>query len=145
MDDKIYIPTDIDGFVKCKCPSCEEVFMIHENDLMDFSWCPHCGLQHDCYYDDEIRELGLRKANNMIADLFNDFSDRLVKSTKGNNYLKFKKGKKIEKEEEIPVSPPIVDAELIKYNCCDKNAKISSILRFEGGYCPFCGEITNGI
>ncbi len=31
-----------------------------------------------------------------------------------------------------------------QYLCCDKVVKLRTTTKFEGGYCPFCGELVDG-
>ena len=145
---EIAIPADAEGYVLLKCPSCGEKFMLKATDVEDEStidiWCPNCGLTHDNYLDEDICELAGRMVENYVADLLNDFSKNLEKSFRNSKSIKFKQGKKIKKEAELPIGRKTGDYEEKKYFCCGKTAKISSIKKFEGGYCPFCGELTDG-
>ncbi|WP_024822614.1 hypothetical protein [Aminobacterium mobile] len=144
----ISIPSDNDGFVLLKCPSCNEKFMIQVDDIEDDSvidiWCPHCGLKHDSYLDDNVNDLAEKIIQNHVADLLNDFSKDIEKIFKNNKNVKYKAGKTLEKESEIPIGRKTGDYDIKNYLCCGKTAKIRSITKFEGGYCPFCGEIVDG-
>ncbi len=68
----------------------------------------------------------------------------LRKYLKNNKNIKVKTRKITKKEPELPISRKIGDFEIKNYCCCDIQAKIKSINSFEGGYCPFCGEILDG-
>lgn len=145
---KISIPSDNDGFILLKCPTCNEKFMLQVGDVEDDSvidiWCPKCGLKHESYLDDDIHDLADKIIQNHVADLLNEFSKDMENIFKNNKNIKFKAGKKIEKESELPIGRKIGDYERKNYLCCGKTAKIRSITKFEGGYCPFCGEIVGG-
>lgn len=145
---EISIPTDNDGYVMLKCPTCGERFMLKPSDIEEEStidiWCPNCGLKHDSYFDDEIIDLSKRIVKNCVADMLNDFANDLEKSFKNCKNIKFKSANKLKKEPELPISRKIGDFEIKNYHCCDRQAKIKSITNFEGGYCPFCGEMVDG-
>ena len=148
MKFKILIPSDNDGFIVLKCPSCGEKFMMTAENIEDEStidiWCPNCGLTHGNYLDDDVHELAERIVENQVAEMLNDFSKNLEKTFKNSKNFKFKSGKKIKKEAEHPIGRKTGDFEESKYLCCGKTAKISSIKKFEGSYCPFCGEMIDG-
>lgn len=145
---EISIPTDNDGYVMLKCPTCGEKFMLKPSDIEEEStidiWCPRCGLKHESYFDDEIIDLSHIIVQNCIVDMLNDFTKDLEKSFKNCKSIKFKSSNKLKKEPELPISRKIGDFEIKKYCCCDKQAKIKIITNFEGGYCPFCGEMVDG-
>ena len=129
--DKIFeipIPSDNDGFVVLKCPICSEKFMIQVQDVNDDSlidvWCPKCGLKSDNYLDDDVNDLAENIIQNYVADLLNDFSK--------------------DRESEMPIGRKVGDFEEKKYLCCDKVVKLRTTTKFEGGYCPFCGELVDG-
>ena len=145
---EISIPADEEGYVILKCPSCSEKFMLTVEDIEDESridiWCPNCCLAHDNYLDDDVYELAERIVENQVAAMLNDFSRSLEKSFRNSKNIKFKSEKRIEKQAELPIARKTGDYEEKKYLCCDKTAKISSIKKFEGSYCPFCGEMIDG-
>lgn len=142
----ISIPSDNDGYILLKCPSCGEKFMLLEDDINDDTvldiWCPNCGLVHQEYFDDETINLAERMVGNEVADILNEISTSINKSFK-NSDIEIK-SEKIKKEVEIPIGRKIGDFDEKYYACCNKYAKISSIKKFEGGYCPFCGELIDG-
>lgn len=145
---EISVPSDEDGYVLLKCPSCGEKFMLTVEDIEDEStvdiWCPNCGLTHDHYLDDDIYELAERIVENQVAEMLNDFSNSLEKKFRNSKNIKFEQGKEIKKEAELPIWRKTGDYEEKKYLCCFKTVKISSIKKFEGSYCPFCGEMIDG-
>jgi len=145
---QISIPADEEGYVLLKCPSCGEKFMMTVEDIEDEStidiWCPNCGLTHENYIDDDVNELAERIVENQVAEMLNNFSKNLEKTFRNSKNIKFKTGKEIKKEAELPIGRKTGDFEKKKYSCCGKIAKISSIKKFEGSYCPFCGEMIDG-
>ncbi len=145
---EISIPTDNDGYVLLKCPSCGERFMLKPSDVEEEStidiWCPWCGLKHESYLDDEIYDLSKKVVQNYVADMLNDFSKDIEKTFKNCKNVKFKAAEKIKKEAELPIGRKIGDFEIKNYRCCNKQAKIKYLTNFEGGYCPFCGEMIDG-
>ena len=145
---EISIPADEEGYVLLKCPSCSEKFMLTVEDIENEStidiWCPNCGLTHDRYLDDDVYELVERIVENQVAEILNDLTRSLEKNFVKSKNIKFKPGKKIKKETELPIGRKTGDYEEKKYLCCDQIAKISSIKNFEGSYCPFCGEMIDG-
>ena len=95
----ISIPSDEDGFVQLKCPSCSEKFMLQIDDIENGEfidiWCPNCGLKHENYLDDDIEQLAESILHNKIADLINGFSIDIEKSLKNSKSITFKPGKQI--------------------------------------------------
>ena len=76
--------------------------------------------------------------------MLDDFTKDIEKMFKKNRNIKVKPAKKSKKETELPICRKIGDFEVKNFCCCDKQAKIKSITCFEGGYCPFCGEMVDG-
>ena len=142
---EIPIPCDEDGFVHLKCNICGEKFMLETDDIEDDAtidiWCPNCGLKLTECWADDVMELAMRKTNNYIADVLNDFSKDLEKSFKNNKSIKFKADKPIKKDIELPIGRKITAFEMFYFKCCDQSAKISVQQIFTGCYCPFCGEM----
>jgi|BioPla2DNA2_1021312.scaffolds.fasta_scaffold05072_6 DNA-directed RNA polymerase subunit RPC12/RpoP len=145
---EISIPSDSEGFVLLKCPSCSEEFMLSVEDIEDDSfidiWCPGCGILHNSYMTDDVAELAERMIENYVAETLNNFDKELNKIFKNNKNIKLKPGKKVKKKQEFPIGRKIGDFVIIKYRCCDEEAKILNIRKFVGGYCPFCGGLTDG-
>ena len=144
----ISIPSDDEGFVLLKCPTCGEKFMLKVEDIEDESliniWCPNCGLPHDNYFDDDVYELTTKKAQNFAADLMNNLLDEMKKSTRSCKNIKYKRGEEVKKIDEYPIGRKVVNYSKKEYLCCNRVAKISDIKMFEGGYCPFSGEMIDG-
>ena len=107
-------------------------------------WCPKCGLKSDNYLDDDINDLAENIIQNYVADLLNNFSEDMKRTFRNNKDIQFKGGKKIDKESEMPIGRKVGDFEEKRYLCCDKVVKLRTISKFEGGYCPFCGELVDG-
>ena len=142
---EISIPSDGEGYVLLKCPSCSEKFMLQVDDLKSDEliviWCPKCGLTHDNYLDDDVLESANRLIKNQVVDLLNDFSQELEKNFSNSKNLNFKSSKQLKREPETSVHRKVGDYEVKKCYCCENIFKLSSLTLFEGGYCPVCGEI----
>ncbi|MCC9892503.1 TFIIB-type zinc ribbon-containing protein, partial [Streptococcus agalactiae] len=112
---EISVPSDEEGYVLLKCPSCGEKFMLTVEDIEDEStvdiWCPNCGLTHDHYLDDDIYELAERIVENQVAEMLNDFSNSLEKKFRNSKNIKFEQGKEIKKEAELPIGRKTGDYE----------------------------------
>lgn len=145
---EIEIPADIEGYFLLKCPSCGEKFMMTVKDINDEStidiWCPNCGLKHENYLDEDINEFMQQMFENQGIEMLNAFSRNLEKSCGNKEGLEFKVSSEIKNNVKVPVGRKIGDFEKKKYLCCGKFAKVSSIKKFEGMYCPFCGELIDG-
>lgn len=144
----ISIPSDPDGFVLLKCPSCSETFKLTVEDIEDESkldiWCPGCGLPHESYMTDEVQESAERIIENYVTDSINFFMKDLGASLKGSKNIRFDSGKKIKKEPELPIGRQTGDFILKHYRCCYEEGQISNFRKFVGGYCPFCGGMVDG-
>lgn len=139
---EITIPTDSDGFALLQCPLCRELFKVmpadyNATDVIDI-WCPYCGLKSKNYITDDIKELGMKKAQNFASDLIYNEMKKLEKQFNGRN-ISFKVGKKPRHQEELPIKRSIDNLEIIEYPCCKRKAKINSTCKLCGSYCPFCG------
>ena len=93
---------------------------------------------------DDVAELAERMIENYVAETLNNFDKELNKIFKNNKNIKLKPGKKVKKKQEFPIGRKIGDFVIIKYRCCDEETKILNIRKFVGGYCPFCGGLTDG-
>lgn len=139
---EIEIPADNDGFVLLKCPLCEEHFKITPADFKDEGvleiCCPSCGLTSDDYLTDDVVELAMTKAKNFAMDMIHEQFKKMEKRINSKN-VSFKAGKPPKHEYENPIHATIEGLEVTQFSCCDRQAKISPILRMSGCYCPFCG------
>lgn len=145
---EIPIPADSEGYVLLKCPICAELFKLMVSDIEDDSqlniWCPSCGLISESYLTEDIIELGERLIENYATDMLNDFSKDIEKMFKNNSFIKVKTSQNFKKEAIDPIAMKIENLEKRTFACCHRSAKISPSLKFEGCYCPFCGEVTDG-
>lgn len=141
------IPLDDDGFLELRCPYCGNPFKLEHHDFEDEStlqvFCPHCGLADEpsrfvMETDTGIhaQQLAQNYAIDMISTMFKD----LEKSTRGNSFVKFKVGKKLELEHPKTL---LALNELVRVGlpCCEKEIKTASAST--GVYCPFCGVKQN--
>lgn len=145
---KITIPTDNDGFVLLKCPICGELFKIDaeviDNDDYFSIFCPSCGMVSDSYFTDDVLELAQRKGQNLLSKLLDDTFMNWEKEF-SNDFFKFKAGKKLPQERELPIMLTINSLEKKYYSCCKMTAKIKPVEKISSSYCPYCGGIDFGI
>lgn len=144
---EISIPADNDGFVLLQCQLCGEYFKLTPNDINDDSnleiWCPNCGLKSKRYITEDVIRLALKLAKNLLVDEINNMT-KALSSSLNRGTIKFKSGKSLGREAIDPIQAKIENLEIADYKCCHGRAKISPNLKFEGGYCPFCGEVNDG-
>lgn len=144
---EISIPTDNDGFVLLQCQLCGEYFKLIPSDIEDDSnieiWCPNCGLKSKSYLSEDVIKTALKLAENVLVDAVNGMMKTLAGSL-NKGAIKFKAGRPLEKQTIDPIQAKIENLEIADYKCCHGRAKISPNLKFEGSYCPFCGEINDG-
>ena len=143
---EIPIPSDDDGYVLFRCPKCGEYFKLSPSDYNSDEvieiHCPQCGLVSENYLTEDVIELGLAMVENYAMDeIYNAFKE-LEKQTK-NSFLKIKANKP-KKKEEISIKSTIDAMEICEFSCCEKTAKLRSILIYCGSYCPFCGGKQDG-
>ena len=133
---EINIPEDEDNFIVQKCPSCGEKFMtgtkeFKSKEQLDI-WCPGCGLIHSNYLTDEYKEVIQNNIDNYLHDI-------ISKHFKKVNSINCKKKTSLKK---LEIEYNNFELKVCQY--CNKAAKIDPILKFTGGYCPFCGEHLDG-
>ena len=124
------------------------MFKLKPSDFKDDSifeiYCPACGLVSDSYITDDVVELGMAMVENYANDLIMKELKKLERQTR-NSMLKFKVTNKPKKKSEQPIMLTIEALEGKVYNCCKMEAKIKSILKMSGSYCPYCGVMDYGI
>lgn len=98
----------------------------------------------ESYLTEDVIELGERLIQNYATDMLNDFAKDIGKMFKNNSFIKVKTSSNLKKEAIDPIAMKIQNLEKRTFACCHKGAKISPSLKFEGCYCPFCGEGTDG-
>lgn len=144
---EISIPADIDGFVLLKCSLCGEYFKllasnIKSEDVIEI-WCPCCGLKSDNYFTEDVLELAMKMSENIAMDLLYKEIQKWERQSKGSP-LTIKAGKKPTPKSVNPIVSGIESLEIQKYDCCKREAKIKSIIKLSGSYCPFCGVNYDG-
>ena len=139
---EINVPTDNEGFVLLKCPKCKNLFKLKPSDYQSDSvfsiYCPSCGLISMCHI------LALKKVNNYMNDYLTREFKELEKGSKGS-LLQFKIESDYKKENEQPIMLRTEKLEKKEYICCKMQAKIKSILKMSGSYCPYCEVMDYGI
>lgn len=143
---EVSIPADENGFILLQCPKCGEYFKlpasdIQSNELRDI-YCPLCGLASDSYWTDDVIKLAQAKALNYVLDNLYDEMKKLERSTR-NSIIKIQANKP-DYEEEIGIKSTVDAGKIVKFDCCDKKAKIRHLLDYCGCYCPYCGGKQDG-
>lgn len=145
---EINVPTDNEGSILLKCPKCKNLFKLKLSDFQSdgvFSiYCPSCGLISDNYITEDVLELALKKVNNYMNDYLTREFKELEKRSKGS-LLQFKIESACKKENEQPIMLRTAKLEKKEYICCKMQAKIKSILKMSGSFCPYCGVMDYGI
>ena len=143
MSFEISIPSDDDGFILLQCSYCGEFFKIPasecNNDENLFIHCPSCGLVSESYLTEDVIKLAQNIATNYAMDMIFDAFKDLERKSKKNSLVSFKAGKKPRHEDENPLRTGIEAMERADFLCCKKQAKIKTLLKLTGCYCPFCG------
>lgn len=148
MDDtvtfKISIPSDDEGYVLLQCEYCGEFFKCTPDDIRSEEllniYCPACGLVSENYLTEDVIELAEAMAQNCMNDLIHNTMKKWER-TLSSKYVKFKAGKKPKPVHENPIHSSIDALEETNYHCCNRSAKIQSILKMSASFCPFCGVI----
>ena len=139
---EISIPADNDGYILLQCPICGEYFKITTTDYKDERvlnlFCPACGLFSENYFTDDVLELAQAMVKNYANNLLYEEMKKWEKQLKGS-FVSFKAGKKPDPEPEIPIKSGIDALSIAHFPCCVKSAKVKTILKITGCYCPFCG------
>ena len=139
----ISIPTDDEGYVLLQCEHCGTFFKMTPSDIEDDGvlriFCPSCGLTSETYVTEDVIELALKMARNIVGDMIYDAFKDLERHNKRNSVVKFKAGKRPKHETEDPIRSGIEAMEIAAFPCCNRTAKIKPLLKMTGAYCPFCG------
>ena len=139
---EIAIPADNDGFALLQCNLCGEFFKLKPSDVQSDEvlniWCPVCGLISDGYFTQDVIDLALKMATNIVNDLLFDSLKDMQKRFNGG-FISMKISKKPDREIESPIVSGIEALEIQKYKCCKKQAKIKPLVKIFASYCPYCG------
>lgn len=146
---EISIPTDQDGFVLLQCSLCGELFKLIPGELQSDDvihiWCPFCGLVIKNGLTNDVIDLALKMGKNELMDKVFDEFKKMEKMFRSSDGISLKAGKKPSREVEYPIKTSIDALEIEHYNCCKRKAKINSLVKMFGSYCPYCGGIYDGI
>lgn len=144
---EIRIPSDEDGFLLLQCPKCGDYFKLTASDINDVStlqiWCSTCGLVSSSYLTKDVIEIGMRLVHNHAVDLAEQFTKNINNMSRDSSFIKMSAKHDMKKETIDPIVARVKNLEVVEYPCCQKEAKINPSVAFAGGYCPFCGEMTN--
>ena len=139
---EISIPTDDDGYALLQCEHCSNFFKpipsdIEDDGILDL-FCPACGLTSESYATDEVLELAYSMAQNIAMDMAYNIFKKMEHQFR-NGPITFKAGKRPQHEAESPIRSGIDALEIANFPCCKHTAKIKTLLKMTGCYCPFCG------
>jgi hypothetical protein len=139
---QIAIPADNDGFVFFQCPVCSEFFKIKPEDYEDDGvleiHCPSCGLCSENYFTQEVLDLAEVMTENFAIELL--FSEmKKWERNFNSDGMTFKAGRKPQPKTEKKIQAGIDDLTIARFTCCKRSAKIKTLLKNTGCYCPFCG------
>lgn len=141
---KFNIPADSDGYVSFQCPYCGNTFKLHtgecqEDDVIEL-FCPLCGLvdKPNAFLNDDIVQLAMDKAENLVIDMLNDFGKDLEKLFGGNSIVKAKSSK-MDKKGEKEVYEVDSEEVILELPCCNRHLKVKYSAKESGVICPYCG------
>lgn len=149
MGDKVFqisIPCDTDGFLTLECPFCNERFKLDasrvQQEDVERLFCPKCGLfdAPNHFWPTEVIEQAQILAANYAREMLNNFMGDLERSTRGNQIVAFKAGKKLEMADEKVLMETDDDFETVALPCCECQVKVKAIDKSLGVFCPYCGE-----
>lgn len=139
---EISIPTDEDGFILLQCSLCGNLFKISASDYKADDvyelWCPACGLKSENYLTEEVLDLASKMAKNKVQDIIHEHLKQIERKTKGK-FVSFEVTYKPYHEYENPLVSVVDELEVISYSCCQRQIKVSPILKLTGSFCTFCG------
>lgn len=139
---EISIPCDDDGYVLLQCEHCGILFKLTPNDIEDDSilhiFCPSCGLVSENYLTEEVLKIALNMMENYAVDIIYDAFKQHERINR-NKMIRYKTGKKPQRQSEDPIRSGIEAMEIVSIPCCKRTAKIKPLLKMTGCYCPFCG------
>jgi transcription elongation factor Elf1 len=151
MTDKTWtigIPADDEGYIALRCPHCEADFKLLASDLQQLEepelFCASCGLSHDAslfLLHPDVQDVVQRQAENLMADLINEFSSGLERSLRGSKHVKFTAGRMAKKP--VPELRAITDLAEAELPCCETTVKVRLDQAASIFYCPFCGHAQN--
>lgn len=142
----IEIPSDDEGYVSFQCPACGNRFKlsaaeVNERDP-DELFCPVCGLSAEAsdFHDPELIAAAMEHAQNLVADMMNEWGREMEHSFRGNKGIQFKKGSDIP-HEEVRTLREAPDLLITSFDCCGSTAKLDAGSALSLAYCPFCGRV----
>lgn len=143
---ELSIPTDEEGFWLLKCPFCGALFKLLPKDVKDENvcniYCPSCGLTGDNYLTDEIIKIAKVQTENAFFDLIFKDLKRIEQQNRGNKCVTLKVGNTPKQKENQFIYSTIDELHINYYPCCNKYAKIDSLIKMSAKFCPFCGGLT---
>lgn len=142
----INIPTDVDGYALLQCSYCGSFFKLRPSDFEDdgvlFVHCPTCGLISENYATQDVLKYAEAHSMNIMEDIIGKEMKRLTKGLfKNSNLISVKMKVKKECHYEKQIHSSIDSLSIENYRCCNKTAKIKSMLKMVSSHCPFCGVI----
>lgn len=138
----VELPIDEEGYSLLQCQYCGEFFKVTPSDAEDDGilniYCPCCGLSSETYVTEDVLSLGEVKIKNKVELAIYEEFKKLERKTK-NSLISFSAGKTPKPEYEEPLYSKLDATEIVRFDCCNRIAKIKPLLKITGCYCPFCG------
>lgn len=145
----ISIPTDGDGFISRKCPSCSKVFKAKYGEGSDkpLTHCPYCNATGDNWFTDEqgayVRAASVNFARSIVSRDLEKMARDFNRSMPRGGFITAKMTHKPSPEQPLPPVPTESDEPMsVSYfACCNERIKhdgSSGAL-----YCVICGTESN--
>jgi len=139
---EISIPSDNDGYILLQCEHCGGYFKVTSGDINDEQllnlYCPECGLVSENYLTEEVIGVAQLLAHNYALDFVYSTLKNIESKTK-NKGFQIKVGNKPKPENINTIRSGIDTLKIVKFECCQRSAKIKPLLIMTGCNCPFCG------
>lgn len=142
----INIPADEEGFIALQCPHCRASFKVLALDLNNFEGtelcCAVCGLAHEraqFLMTPDVCEIIEAEAHNLVADMLNEFSRGLERSSRESTFVKIQTSKV--RKRAVPELRAITDLAEVEIFCCETVIKVDFAQAATLFYCPLCGQV----
>jgi len=145
---QIAIPGDDEGYIALRCPHCAADFKLLAGVLNEFDgtelFCASCGLSHELsrfLLHPDVEKVAMAEAENLAADLVNEWMAGLERQFRGSKFLKVS-GTKLPRKP-VPTLRAITDLVETELPCCETRVKLTLDVAATVFYCPLCGHAQN--